>query len=153
MTTEERIDSLKQAWDALKYKGHLIVVEAPNRLWVEDTHTSELPFFQWLPDDLAYLYSIKSNKQSFNSKYLDNEYLHMQQFLRRGRGVSFHEFELAFENLNELQILSSLNRLVFSKGLINTFIYKKIYKMYISKFVEHHKAFTEEYLDLIIVKD
>ena len=77
----------------------------------------------------------------------------MQQFLRRGRGVSFHEFELAFNNLNELQILSSLNRMVFSKGLINTFIYKKIYKMYISKFVEHHKAFTEEYLDLIIVKD
>ncbi len=153
MTTEERIDSLKQAWNALKYKGHLIVVEAPNRLWIEDTHTSELPFFQWLPDDLAYLYSIKSNKQSFNSKYLDNEYLYMKQFLRRGRGVSFHEFELAFENLDKLQILGSLNRLVFSKGLINTFIYKKIYKMYISKFVKHHKAFTEEYLDLIIVKD
>lgn len=153
MTTEERIYSLKQAWNALKNKGHLIVVEAPNRLWIEDTHTSELPFFQWLPDNLAYLYSVKSNKQSFNSKYLDNEYLHMQQFLRRGRGVSFHEFELAFENLDKLQILGSLNRLVFSKGLINTFIYKKIYKMYISKFVKHHKAFTEEYLDLIIVKD
>jgi len=152
MTIEERIDSLKQAWKALNYKGHLIVVEAPNRLWIEDTHTSGLPFFQWLPDNLAYLYSINSKKQSFNSKYLDNEYLYMQHFLRRGRGVSFHEFELSFENFNELQILSSLNRLVFSKGLINTFIYKKIYKLYLKKFLKHHKAFTEEYLDIIFVK-
>jgi len=153
MTVEERIESLRQSWNVLKSNGHLVVIEAPNRLWIEDTHTSELPFFQWLPDELAYLYSFNSKKPSFSSKYIDTEYLHMNQFLRRGRGVSFHEFELAFENLDKLQILGSLNQLVFSKGLINTFIYKKIYKMYISKYVKHHKAFTEEYLDLIIVKD
>ncbi len=153
MTIEERINSLKQAWNILNHNGLLIIVEAPNRLWLEDTHTSELPFFQWLPDDLAYLYSANSRKKSFNSKYIDNEYIYMHEFLRRGRGVSFHEFELAFDNLGDLEILSSLNRLVFSNGLLNTFIFKKIYKSYLRKFITYHNAFTEEYLDFIIVKN
>ena len=77
----------------------------------------------------------------------------MHEFLRRGRGVSFHEFELAFDNLGDLEILSSLNRLVFSNGLLNTFIFKKIYKSYLRKFITYHNAFTEEYLDFIIVKN
>ena len=39
-----------------KWNGLLVIVEAPNRLWLEDTHTSELPFFQWLPDNLHSLF-------------------------------------------------------------------------------------------------
>ncbi len=152
MTIEERIESLKQAYSSLIKKGYLIVVEAPNRLWIEDTHTSELPFFQWLPDNLGYLYSKFSEKKSYNSKYLDTEYLKLDEFYRRGRGVSFHEFDLAFENSNDLKIVSSLNRLVYSKSLLNTFVYKKIYKLYLKKFTKKHRAFFDEYLDLIIQK-
>ena len=44
MTVEERIESLQQAYSLLCEGGYLIVIEAPNRLWIEDTHTSELPF-------------------------------------------------------------------------------------------------------------
>jgi 2-polyprenyl-3-methyl-5-hydroxy-6-metoxy-1,4-benzoquinol methylase len=152
MTVEERIESLKQAYALLNENGYLIIVEAPNRLWIEDTHTSELPFFQWLPDNLAYLYTKFSEKQSFNSKYLDTEYLKLEEFYRRGRGVSYHEFDLAFNNNEDLIIISSLNRLVYSKSLINTFFYKKIYKLYLKKFTNKNKAFLEEYLDLIIQK-
>ncbi|MEL0247102.1 MAG: class I SAM-dependent methyltransferase, partial [Alphaproteobacteria bacterium] len=152
MTIEERIESLQQAFSLLSKNGYLIIIEAPNRLWIEDTHTSELPFFQWLPDNLAYLYSKFSKKPSYNSEYLDSEFLKLDEFHRRGRGVSFHEFDLAFKNSDNLNIVSSLNRLVYSKNLINTFVYKKLYKMYLRKFTNKHKAFFEEYLDLIIQK-
>ena len=152
MTVEERIESLQQAYSCLSKDGYLIVVESPNRLWIEDTHTSELPFFQWLPDNLAYLYSKFSEKQSFNSKYLDTEYSKLDEFYRRGRGVSYHEFDLAFNNSEYLIINSSLNRLVYSKNLINTFFYKKMYKLYLKKFTNKNRAFLEEYLDLIIQK-
>ena len=152
MTVEERIESLQQAYSLLSEGGYLIVVEAPNRLWIEDTHTSELPFFQWLPDNLAYLYSNFSEKQSFNSKYLDTEYSKLDEFYRRGRGVSYHEFDLAYNNSEDLIIISSLNRLVYSKNLINTLFYKKMYKLYLKKFTNKNSAFLEEYLDLIIQK-
>ena len=152
MTIEEIIASLRQAWNLLNSPGYLIIVEAPNRLWIEDTHTSELPFFQWLPDNLAYMYSSNSNKESFSSKYLDSNYSQMQEFLRRGRGVSFHEFELALKDLNKLNVVSSLSRLVYSGGIINTFIYKKLYKSYLRKQIKIHPAFFEEYLDIIIKK-
>tara|TARA_B100002019_G_C21235489_1_gene582493 strand:- start:391 stop:1329 length:939 start_codon:yes stop_codon:yes gene_type:complete len=152
MTVRERIDSLQQAYAKLNKYGFLVIVEAPNRLWIEDTHTSELPFFQWLPDDLAYLYSKFSPKGSFNSRYTDNELNYLAEFHRRGRGVSYHEFDLAFENYENLEIVSSLNRLVYSKNLLNTFLYKKIYKLYLKKFTNKNRAFVEEYLDLIIQK-
>ena len=152
MTIRERIDSLQQAYSKLNKSGFLIIVEAPNRLWIEDTHTSELPFFQWLPDDLAYLYSKFSPKGSFNSRYTDNEFNYLAEFHRRGRGVSYHEFDLAFENYENLEIVSSLNRLVYSKNLLNTFFYKKIYKLYLKQFTNKNRAFVEEYLDLIIQK-
>ena len=152
MTVEERIESFQQAYSLLSEGGYLIVVEAPNRLWIEDTHTSELPFFQWLPDNLAYLYSKFSEKQSFNSKYLDTEYSNLDEFYRRGRGVSYHEFDIAFKNSDNLKIISRLNRIVYSKNLVNTFVYKKMYKMYIKKFVKKHRAFFDEYLDFIIQK-
>jgi S-adenosylmethionine-dependent methyltransferase len=152
MTVEERIESLQQAYSLLSEDGYLIVVESPNRLWIEDTHTSELPFFQWLPDDLAYLYSKFSPKSSFNSRYTDNEFNYLAEFHRRGRGVSYHEFDLAFENYENLEIVSSLNRLVYSKNLLNTFLYKKIYKLYLKQFTNKNRAFVEEYLDLIIQK-
>ena len=152
MTISERIESLQQAYSKLNKCGFLVIVEAPNRLWIEDTHTSELPFFQWLPDDLAYLYSKFSPKGSFNSRYTDNELNYLAEFHRRGRGVSYHEFDLAFENYKNLEIVSSLNRLVYSKNLLNTFVYKKIYKLYLKQFTNKNRAFVEEYLDLIIQK-
>ena len=152
MTIRERIESLQQAYSKLNKCGFLVIVEAPNRLWIEDTHTSELPFFQWLPDDLAYLYSKFSPKSSFNSRYTDNEFNYLAEFHRRGRGVSYHEFDLAFENYENLEIVSSLNRLVYSKNLLNTFLYKKIYKLYLKQFTNKNRAFVEEYLDLIIQK-
>ena len=150
LTVEERLDTLKKCKNTLKKGGYLITIEAPNRLWYFDSHTSELPFFQWLPDNLAYKYSKYSPKQSFSNNYLDNEYDNLTSFLRRGRGVSYHEFELVFNDLSELDILSRLNRLVFTKGYINTFFVKPVYKFFLKKQIKVPKAFYDEYLDFII---
>ena len=150
LTVEERIETLKKCEKILNKGGYLIIIEAPNRLWYFDSHTSELPFFQWLPDNLAYLYSKHSPKVTFRENYLDNNYKELIGFLRRGRGVSYHEFELAFDNLSKLNVISRLNRLVFTKSYLNTFIVKPIYKKFLKKQTHFQKAIYDENLFFII---
>ena len=150
LTMEERLVTLKNSKNILNDGGFLITIEAPNRLWYFDSHTSELPFFQWLPDDLAYKYSRYSPKESFSSNYLDPNYDDLIGFLRRGRGVSYHEFELVFGDLSKTNIISRLNRLVFTKSYLNTFIVKPLFKLFLKKQIKLPKAFYDEYLDFII---
>ena len=86
----------------------LAIVETPNRLWFFDEHTSQLPFFNWLPDDLAFRYSRYSPRVAFNDLYRDLTSDALEHFLRRGRGASYHEFEIAIAPADELQVVSSL---------------------------------------------
>ena len=150
LTLEERLLTLKNCSKVLNSGGYLVVIEAPNRLWSFDSHTSELPFFQWLPDDLAYRYSKFSPKKSFSTNYQDTNYDNLLGFLRRGRGVSFHEFELVFGDLSKLNIISRLNRLVFTSSFTNTFLIKPMYKLFLRNHKKVPKAFYDEYLDFII---
>jgi 2-polyprenyl-3-methyl-5-hydroxy-6-metoxy-1,4-benzoquinol methylase len=94
MTMDERLSNLSAAFNLTKPGGWLVVIEAPNRLWYEDVHTSWLPFFDWLPDELAleYLkYSPREVLQQLATKSDDN----LLELKRWGRGASFHEFDLA----------------------------------------------------------
>lgn len=95
MTIEERLVALREAWTRLEPGGLLTVVETPNRLWPFDSHTSQLPFFSWLPYELAYRYAGFSPRVGFGDQYGVGSDLRMEPFLRRGHGVSFHEFDLA----------------------------------------------------------
>jgi SAM-dependent methyltransferase len=106
MTVDERLASLAAAWSILPTAGLLTVIETPNRLWFNDSHTSWLPFFNWLPDEIAFSYSRYSPRGGFNDLYrhLDDDQL--LAFQRRGRGVSFHEFHLALGH--DLDIVSCL---------------------------------------------
>lgn len=95
MVYSERIDCIKKYYDLLPNGRYLSIVETPNRLWYLDIHTSFLPFFHWLPDNVAFDYSKYSNRINFKElyhEYSDDRFLH---FLRRGRGFSFHELEIA----------------------------------------------------------
>jgi 2-polyprenyl-3-methyl-5-hydroxy-6-metoxy-1,4-benzoquinol methylase len=109
MTIEERRSALRETRSMLASGSHWVIVETPNRLWYFDAHTSLLPFFNWLPDALAFEYSRFSSRNYFREMYrvrnLENE-LH---FLRRGRGVSFHEFELFMAPRHDLDIVSCLH--------------------------------------------
>jgi 2-polyprenyl-3-methyl-5-hydroxy-6-metoxy-1,4-benzoquinol methylase len=109
MTITERLSSLRDAWKMLSSDGLLVVVETPNRLWYFDGHTSLLPFFHWLPDELAFLYSKFSSRENFRELYNDYNATSEDHFLRRGRGVSFHEFDIAIGRATNLKVISSLS--------------------------------------------
>jgi SAM-dependent methyltransferase len=108
MTLDERLKSLAAAWDHLDSGGLLTVVETPNRLWFFDSHTSRLPFFMWLPDELAYRTSSDSERIGFGDVYTDTELTHLADFLRRGRGVSYHEFDVALGKRSHDCVVSCL---------------------------------------------
>ena len=107
MTISERIETLKTAWDLLLPGGILIVAETPNRLTYRDFHTSWLPFFHMLPLELAVQYGDRSPRYNFKSAMTKCASHQMpdriEALTRWGNGVSFHEFEIAFEiNLADL---------------------------------------------------
>src|SRR5947208_3258602 len=95
MTVPERLDALAAAWRTLPAGGILTLVETPNRLWFTDSHTSYLPYFHWLPDDLARRYSQFSPRAVVRQLGAENPERGLRDLLRSGRGVSFHEFDLA----------------------------------------------------------
>ncbi|HOI30230.1 MAG TPA: class I SAM-dependent methyltransferase [Melioribacteraceae bacterium] len=154
MTVRERITAIKQAWNLLNKNGILSVIETPNRLWYYDIHTSQLPFFHWLPDDLAYYYSRKSKRNNFRELYMDESLKNYEHFLRRGRGVSFHEFELAIESFNKIKTISSLSSFENIFFRMNIPKQKKIFKSFIMNLYPGiHHGFFDEILNINITKD
>ena len=154
MKIAERIHAIKNAWDMLPEGALLVIVETPNRLWYFDGHTAMLPFFHWLPDELAFRYSLFSERENYSELYRDyDDEQSREHFLRQGRGVSYHEFELAIRPANELKVVSSLYSFE-----------KRHYKMRHSRTGEQFKAllhsiksdihdgFFDKSLDLIIAK-
>jgi SAM-dependent methyltransferase len=108
MTHEERLAAMKGTWDMLPKGSFWCVVQAPNRLWYRDDHTSLLPFFLWLPNDLAFEYSRFSPRKAVLGRYREHSREADLDFLRKGRGVSFHEFDLALKPSEDLKVVSSL---------------------------------------------
>ena len=107
MTIAERLASLKDAWASLPEQGLLVIVETPNRLWYFDGHTAKMPFFNWLPDELAFHYSRFSSRVNFRELYRNYDAESIEHFLRRGRGMSFHELDLAIGPSADLNVISS----------------------------------------------
>ena len=158
LINEERIAALRMAWDMLDKGRILCVIEAPNRLWHHDFHTSLLPFNMWLPDDLAYQYARFSKREKFRELYSDNPPGNMLGFLRRGRGVSYHEFDVAIENFDHSQVISSLEE--FSKRKFIGAIYDRFRHRHYCAFKnilkkvgpKIHTGFYEPWLDILIRK-
>lgn len=106
MIFDERLRALQAAWRMLPPGGLLCLTDTPNRLWFFDTHTALLPFFHWLPDDVALAYSRFSSRPSIRDTTRDGTPEAVLAFQRYGRGVSFHEFELALGPLAGLTVRS-----------------------------------------------
>lgn len=105
MTLEERLEGLALTFELVREEGLLCIVDAPNRLWHFDRHTSRLPFFDWLPDELAYRYAARSPRPVFREAFGAHGGGTHLEFLRWGRGVSYHEVELALGvRIEELQV-------------------------------------------------
>lgn len=148
MVYSERIDSLKKYYDLIPKGACLSIVETPNRLWYFDNHTSFLPFFHWLPDNVAFDYSKFSNRINFKELYhehSDEKFLH---FLRRGRGFSFHELEIALNiPAEKYQVASYLSRPFIPFSLDSKF-HKYLTRIY----PNISKGFFYPMVDIIIKK-
>ena len=151
MTLEERLGAIREAWDKLPAGGLLVIVETPNRLWYYDDHTAMTNFFLWLPDDLALLYA----KRTPRPRYVD--VTDPMDFVRWGRGVSFHDFEIALDlPCADLPVISSLTqwlrRQTRTHRLGRNDMGQRWERMLKEIHPAMHEGFTTTYLDLILRK-
>jgi S-adenosylmethionine-dependent methyltransferase len=154
MTVPERLAALRDAWTMLPIGGLLVIVETPNRLWYYDGHTSMLPFFHWLPDELAFRYSQYSRRENFRELYRDLDPAAMEHFLRQGRGASFHEFDLAIKPASGLNVVSSLSTFHGWRYKPQRSLFERRYKSVLRHIYPNlHEGFCEDTLFLIIKRD
>src|ERR1700737_1327967 len=155
MTLDEKLSSFSSVWRSLHSGAYLIVMNTPNRLWWFDSHTALLPFYLWLPDDLAAHYSRLSPRFPFNERLrppITAETL--LRLTRTGRAASYHEFELALGSLSALQV-NSLNR--WKRGNPLQFAKWIAFDRSFERWLRRHgprvdNAFYEPYLQLAIRK-
>ena len=106
-----------------------------------------------LPNELAFHYARFSDRENFRDLYSDYTAESEQHFLRRGRGISFHEFDLAIGPSKDLKVVSSLSTF---RGWRHELGRSKISRKYRSMLAEIqpglHRGFFEDNLDLIIEK-
>jgi 2-polyprenyl-3-methyl-5-hydroxy-6-metoxy-1,4-benzoquinol methylase len=95
MLLDERLKALARAWDLIRDRGCLIILEAPNRLWYFDSHSSRLPFFNWLPEKLALQYMQFSPRVELVELLTPPSEANLLDLQRWGLGVSFHEIDLS----------------------------------------------------------
>ncbi len=157
MTYAERITSIQQAWDILPGGKILCIIGTPNRLWYYDNHSSFLPFFHWLPPEMAFEYFKFSPMNQ--GMYEDNDNDTIIRFFRNeGLGASFHEFDIAIRPVESLKIISSLSKYYDQKvlwRLINRFRKSRRYMNMLKSYSEKniHDGFFDSYLNIAIVKD
>ncbi len=65
LTLDERLEVLRLAREIVAPDGHIVVCETPNRFFPIDHHTSQLPFFTMLPDELALMLYEHSRRPDF----------------------------------------------------------------------------------------
>lgn len=159
MTHHERLTSLAAAWKVLAPDAFLCVIETPNRLWFHDSHTSLMDFYHWLPDELAFEYSRFSSRASFRDAYREFNEVNYTDFLRRGRGASYHEFHLALGIApQELNVISSLSAFKRQRAGLPSYPpspsgVPEVYQYLLSIVAPHiPRPFFDENLDLIIKK-
>ncbi len=155
MTHQERKASLQAAWKLLEPGGHLAVVEAPNRLWFFDDHTASMPFFHWLPDNIARQYLDRHNGEPATSATGDED--EMLDFMRLGRGVSYHEFELALGDLSDLRVVSDRYTFQNRQNLFRWAYFRLTRKGRYSRFIRRlsgdmHPGFFMPYLNIVLQK-
>ncbi|HEV7365965.1 MAG TPA: class I SAM-dependent methyltransferase [Gemmatimonadales bacterium] len=154
MTIAERLAALSDAWRMLPLGMLLVIVETPNRLWYSDGHTSMLPFFHWLPNELAFKYAALSPRENFREIYTVYDAPSKEHFLRQGRGASFHEFDLAIKPAKELKVVSSLSTFHGFRHKPQRSLLDRRYKAMLRRIYPGiHPGFCDDTLFLIIEKD
>jgi len=162
MTLAERLGAIEQTWDLLKPGGCWCVIEAPNRLWFWDGHTSMDNFYHWLPDELAARWAHRSSRAHLAADFpaIGNDApadFDTVKLARWGRGVSYHEFELVLGDAKNLDLVSNKtdflrrsNPLLFAHGILSR---ARRYERFLERISPgYDRGWFKQYLDLIIRK-
>ncbi len=149
----ERIQLLVGAWKHLPLGGYLIVIEAPNRLYPFDWHSTQQSFTE-LPDELYYLWNAFSARPTIPPSTVaraisDIPSMNRDRSYRFGRGVSFHEFEIALGH-DAYEVVSSLDRMSM-QGTVQSYI-DALKEQLGSLTPPIHEGFAYPSLDLVIRK-
>ena len=153
MVHEERLQAIADTWAMLRPGDFWCVIETPNRLWHTDTHTALLPFYHWLPDELALKYARFSPRTNFRECYDESTDERRLHFLRRGRGVSFHELHIALGVPDAFEVVSYKNEFLGRLGWLGGDVKPDSYVALLRELVpDIHEAFLQEYLDVILRK-
>jgi hypothetical protein len=157
MTLAERKAALQAAWEIVPNGKYVCITDTPNRLWFYDAHTSHLPFFNWLPDELAFRYSELSPRFPFNTRFRKVSDESILSFIREGRGMSFHEIDLALGHnsgykvvSDQIAFLSLRNPAKLLKRVVARDVNRE--KLLNSYVPEQHRAFFRQDLDIVIKK-
>jgi len=151
MVHEERLQAIADTWTMLRPGDLWCVIETPNRLWHTDTHTALLPFYHWLPDDLAFKYARFSQRTNFREIYGELNDERRLHFHRRGRGVSFHELHVALGTPDAFEVVSYKNEFLRRSGWLGEDVLSDSYVALLRELVpDVHAAFLQEYLDVIL---
>jgi hypothetical protein len=117
LDVEQRLEVLRRAREVVREDGFIAVCETPNRFFPFDHHTSLLPFFQMLPDEVALRFYERSSRQEFlnaiGEAVRGGPEAAARELTLWGRGVSFHEFELVFGDLGQYVAASNYDLTLF----------------------------------------
>ena len=157
MTLEERMSAIRTTWDMVRSGGLWSVIEAPNRLWYWDGHTSMDNFYNWLPAEVAARWAHKAARPAFAEDFPEGQPYDKTLLARWGRGVSYHDFDLALGDAKQLDIVSNKtdflrrsNPLVFAHSLVSK---SRRYERFMESIApDVDKGFLRQYLDIIIRK-
>ncbi|HXQ38838.1 MAG TPA: hypothetical protein VN843_32850, partial [Anaerolineales bacterium] len=154
LTSEPRAEleaSLRMSYFSRQPPGYL---ETEQGLKDMANHlTNWLPFYHWLPDELAFKYARCSERTNFRECYDESTPERQLHFLRRGRGVSFHELQVALGTADAFDVVSYKNGFLKQLGWLSKNQMSDSYVTLLSQLVpEVHVAFLQEYLDIILRK-
>ncbi|HEY4134291.1 MAG TPA: class I SAM-dependent methyltransferase [Alphaproteobacteria bacterium] len=157
MTHDERLDAITAAWDGLRPGALLAVVDTPNRLWYFDVHTSGLSFFHWLPDEIARRYTKRCSRAIISDIHALSKDEGLLTLQRWGRGISYHDFELALGSLQDFQIIDAFgpyDRARFLPRLVKWWVSadRAFFRLLHRIAPTVHPAFLEPYLDFLARK-
>jgi S-adenosylmethionine-dependent methyltransferase len=158
MTHNERMASMTGTWKMLSGGSLWCLTETPNRLWFFDKHTAYLPFFMWLPDELAFEYARFSPRPRFRDVHGgERNRERLLAFLRHGRGMSYHEFALAMGPVGALDVVGSKSRFERRRnplrGLLWRLTRESRYESFLARVgPDIHPGFYHAWLNLLIRK-
>jgi len=134
MLPNEREQTFRSVWTALKDGGKVVIYETPNRLWPKDNHTTDLMGWSWLPPDLALRYGKLRGRFA---KHLD-----VTAMRRLGYGMTYADL---------LKLINDPHTKIHYKYVREPFLQRAVAKSLTTLLRAPRWGFSE-YLNLVIEK-